>query len=308
MLIPLSSMTPPQAEGWRALLDLYEAFPADWRITGGQMVWLLAREHSVEPIRATEDTDVVIEIRADQGLMKRVCAWLEERAFDLEGISADSIGHRYVSTTYTGPGKVAFDILAPENVGDRADLTTSPPARTVPAPGTRDALDAAEPVEIILGSRSGHVPRPPLISAILAKAAATTIPGRANPERDWADLAFLLTLVPDPLSAAANLTRPQRRKLRAIGAPPRRGSPGLAATRVPGAPGHHRASVPHGGLRRGKWPPEASTDPGRHGGREQRLAAARPRQLLSVGQALSPAEHPLRGVSRTALLRAAAVG
>jgi len=144
MLIHISSMTPPQAEGWPALLDLYEAFPADGCIIGGQMVWLLAREHSVEPIRATEDIDVVIDIRADQGLMKRICAWLEERAFDLEGICADTIGHRYVSTTYTGPGKVAFDILAPENVGDRADLTTSPPARTVPAPGTRELLSAGE--------------------------------------------------------------------------------------------------------------------------------------------------------------------
>ncbi len=216
MLIPLSSMTPPQEEGWRVLLDLYEAFPGDWCIIGGQMVWLLAHEHDVEPIRATEDIDVVIDIRADQQLIMRVCAWLEARGFRLDGISADSIGHRYVSTTYDGLGKVAFDILAPENVGERADLTTSPPARTVSAPGTRDALDAAEPLEILLGARRGHVLRPTLISAILAKAGATRIPVRANPERDWTDLAFLLTLIPDPVSAAAQLSNSQRRKLRTV--------------------------------------------------------------------------------------------
>jgi hypothetical protein len=59
---------------------------------------------------------------------------------------------------------------------------------------------------------------PPLISAILAKAAATSIPVRANPERDWADLAFLLTLIPDPVNTAAQLSNRQRRKLRAVSA------------------------------------------------------------------------------------------
>jgi hypothetical protein len=215
MLIPLDSMTRPQEEGWRVLLDLYEAFPGGWCIIGGQMVWLLAHEHGVEPLRATEDIDVVVDIRADQRLIMRLCAWLEAHDFGLNGISADGIGHRYVSATYSGPGAVTFDILAPENVGERADLTTSPPARTVSAPGTRDALDAAEALEVFLGGRSGHVLRPPLISAILAKAAATSIPVRANPERDWTDLAFLLTLIPDPVSAAAQLSNRQRRKLRA---------------------------------------------------------------------------------------------
>jgi hypothetical protein len=37
---------------------------------------------------------------------------------------------------------------------------------------------------------------------------------RENPDRDWADLAFLLSLIPDPISAADQLTKSQRRKLR----------------------------------------------------------------------------------------------
>jgi hypothetical protein len=216
MLIPQDSMTPAQQEAWRVLLDLREAFPKGWCIIGGQMVWLLAHEYGVEPIRATEDVDVVVDIRTDQGLMQRLCAWLELRSFDLEAISTDNIGHRYVSTTYDGPGRVAFDILAPDNVGERANLTTSKPARTLSAPGTRGALDAAEPIEIQLGDRIGHVLRPTLTAAILAKAAATGIPGRENPERDWIDLAFLLTLIPDPMSTAAELTKRQRQRLRDV--------------------------------------------------------------------------------------------
>lgn len=95
------------------------------------MVWLLAHEYEVEPIRATENIDVVVDIRAKQRLLMRMCAWL------------DGIGHRYVSDKYNGPGKVAFDILAPDNVSERAILTTFPPARMVSAPGTRGVLDSA---------------------------------------------------------------------------------------------------------------------------------------------------------------------
>lgn len=37
-------------------------------------------------------------------------------------------------------------MLAPDNVGERANLTTSPPARTVSAPATQGVFDAAEPL------------------------------------------------------------------------------------------------------------------------------------------------------------------
>jgi len=214
--VTLSSMTPTQEEGWRTLLDLYQDFRIGWCLIGGQMVWLLAIEHGIEPIWLTDDVDVAVDIRADQEAIRRLCAWLESRQFRLEGINKDGIGHRFLSTTYPGPGQVKFDVLAPDNVGQRADLTTSPPARTVSAPGTRYALDTAQAIEIVLRERSGHVLRPSLIAALLAKAAATTIPVRENPDRDWRDAAFLLTLVADPIGTAAELTRGQKRRLRTI--------------------------------------------------------------------------------------------
>jgi hypothetical protein len=116
--VVLGSMTPTQEEGWRALLDLYQGFQSGWCLIGGQMVWLLAIEHGVDPIRLTDDVDVAVDIRADQGAIRR--------------------------------------------------------------------------------------------------AAATTIPDRENPDRDWNDAAFLLTLVADPIDAAAHLTKGQKRGLRTI--------------------------------------------------------------------------------------------
>jgi hypothetical protein len=211
-------MTPAQEYAWGILLDVSADFPTGWCLIGGQMVWLFAHEHGVEPIRATEDVDVAVDIRADQGAIKRLCTWLESRGFQLGGVSRDGIGHRYVSSTYKGPGAVVFDILAPDNLGARVDLGTTPPARTVEAPGARSALDSAQPIQVLLGERNGEILRPSLLAAILVKAAATTIPARENPDRDWLDAAFLLCLVPDPVAAAAELRKAQIRRLRVISA------------------------------------------------------------------------------------------
>lgn len=214
--IVLNAMTPAQEASWKVLLELYVDFPNGWCLIGGQMVWLLCLELGVEPIRVTEDVDVAVDIRVDQRAITRFCTWLESRGFELEGINTDGVGHRYVSSTYEGPGKVIFDVLAPDNMGEHANLTTSPPARTVSAPGTRIALDAVQPVEVILHGQRGCVLRPSLLSAIFVKAAATRIPGRENPERDWVDVAFLLSLVADPVGAAADLGARQRRGLQII--------------------------------------------------------------------------------------------
>jgi hypothetical protein len=86
----------------------------------------------------------------------------------------------------------------------------------VSAPGSRAALDAARPVQVAFGDRTGHVLCPSLLTAILAKAAATTIPVRENRDRDWVDAAFLLSLVPDPVAAAAEISSGQRRGLRGL--------------------------------------------------------------------------------------------
>ena len=109
--VRLTSMMPAQECAWGVLLDLSADFRTDWCLIGGQMVWLFAQEHGIEPVQATEDVDIAVDIQADQGAIKRLCAWLETRDFKLEGVSPDGIGHRYVSSTYEGPGDVLFDVL-----------------------------------------------------------------------------------------------------------------------------------------------------------------------------------------------------
>jgi len=65
-------------------------------------------------------------------------------------------------------------------------------------------------------SRTGNVRRPDLLGALIAKAAATTIPVRDNPARDWQDAALLLALVPDPFVAAEACGNKDRRRLRLL--------------------------------------------------------------------------------------------
>ena len=215
--VVLAGMSPAQRQGWEVLLDLGFDRPVErWCLLGGQMVWLLACQQGVQPPRATEDIDVVVDIRADQRGLRRFCGWLEHNDFALDGMSAEGVGHRYVRPAVPGPGRVMFDVLAPDNVGDRADQTTTPPARTLSVPGGRAALDDAEQISVVLDGRAGSVPCPGVLAAILVKASATTIPVRANPERDWVDVAFLLTLVSDPIGSAGDLTKSRRKKLRVV--------------------------------------------------------------------------------------------
>jgi hypothetical protein len=110
---------------------------------------------------------------------------------------------------------IVVDVLAPDNLGPRVDLTTRPPGRTLEAPGGTQALARAETIEVVAGGRSGEIPRPNLVGAILIKASALNLPGGA--ERHVTDLAFLLSLLTDPLGERSSLIAGEKKKLRGSG-------------------------------------------------------------------------------------------
>jgi len=110
-------MRPAQEQGWLTLIKLAMTFPTGWCLVGGQMVWLLAAEHGVAPLRATDDVDVVVDIRSEPTGIQALCGWLEDEEFNLEGISPEGIGHRYFKAANPGAGDIIFDILALDNAG-----------------------------------------------------------------------------------------------------------------------------------------------------------------------------------------------
>jgi len=216
--VELRRLTPAAEEGWATLFALAEETTAGWILVGGQMMFVLAVEFGAERSRPTEDIDVVVDVRARPDGTQWLSSWLGQRGFVLEGVSTDQVGHRFARPTRSGRGNVVFDVLAPAGVGRRARLTTVPPARTVQAPGSLQAFRRSRLVEVLVSDfadgveRTGVIPCPDLLGALVAKAAAT-IAVRVNPERDWQDVALLLSVLAEPFAMSASLNKRDREHL-----------------------------------------------------------------------------------------------
>jgi hypothetical protein len=210
-VIELPPLGAPVDALWNVLLDL-GAMPVRWTLIGGQMVLLHALAHGQVPPQISEDGDVVADIRADQASLRTVVRALTERGFDLLTITTDGRAHRYVRPAEPKP--IVVDVLAPDGLGPRTNLVTTPPGRTVEVPGGTQALDRTEFVHVRHAGRTGKVPLPSLLGAIVLKAAACKLPG--DSARHERDLALLIALVVDPFDMRAVMTTSDLRRLRAV--------------------------------------------------------------------------------------------
>jgi len=190
---------------WLTLVELSELRPGEWSLIGGQMVCLHAIEHDADPPRVSTDLDVLVNARVVTGGVREFVKAIESIGFALVGTSPEGLAHRYQRNG------VSVDVLAPEGLGPRTDLTTTPPGRTLEVPGGTQALQRTELVPVIFGSREGLVPRPSLLGAIVGKAVAVEVDD--VPEAQRLDLALLLSLVEDPLAMADELTKKDRQRL-----------------------------------------------------------------------------------------------
>lgn len=204
-------MTRPLVDLWHVLFDLSEKVPQAWSLIGGQMVLLHGLEHGRTPPAASADLDVLADVLSDQQSLSRLVAALGGLGFAPAGISPQgNLLHRYQRST--GQGLLNVDVLAPDNLGPRANLTTTPPGRTLEVPGGRQAAQRTESVEVRLGARTGTIRRPSLLGSIVAKSAALSIK-TAPPDRHYRDLAFLLSLPMNPMELRDQLERADRKKL-----------------------------------------------------------------------------------------------
>ncbi|GLW54683.1 hypothetical protein [Kitasatospora phosalacinea] len=193
------------------LLDLSERVPRAWSLIGGQMVLLHGLEHGRTPPAASADLDVLADVQADQQSLRRLVGCLGDLGFAPSGMSPQgNLLHRYQRGE--APGLLVVDVLAPDRLGVRTDLTTTPPGRTLEVPGGRQAVQRTESVQVRLGARLGTIHRPSLLGAIIAKAAALSIK-TAPPDRHYRDLAFLLSLPMNPLEMRSQLEKSDRKKL-----------------------------------------------------------------------------------------------
>ena len=196
---------------WETLLELANAEMQEWTLIGGQMVLLHALEHNVEPSRVSTDIDVVVNARVVAGGISGIRSFvesLESLGFTLAGASPDNIAHRYQRDG------ASIDVLAPEGLGSRANLTTTRPGRTLEVPGGTQALDRTELLPVQFNELHGFVPRPSLLGAIVCKAAAVPVAGATSAQQR--DVALLLSLVADPIEVADEMNPKDRQRLLAI--------------------------------------------------------------------------------------------
>lgn len=208
-VIRLPLLAAPVDQLWHVLLDLSEQLTVSWTLVGGQMVLLHALEHGRVPPQISQDGDVIADVRSEHGAITAVVGALVGAGFDLAGISTDGLAHRYVRPAEPRP--VTIDVLAPEGLGVRTDLTTTKPGRTLQVPGGTQALNRTERVDVIHEGRRALVPRPSLLAALVAKGAACALPG--DSARHLRDIALLCALAPDPFDLAGALTNKDRQRL-----------------------------------------------------------------------------------------------
>ncbi|MGW3682912.1 hypothetical protein [Streptomyces prasinus] len=175
------------------------------------MVLLHGLEHERTPPAASLDLDVLADVMSDQRSLRMLVAALEELGFESAGMSPEGKAHRYKRDD--PDGTLVVDLLAPDNLGQRADLTTTPPGTTLEVPGGRQAVQRSESIRAQLGDRVGTIHRPSLLGAIVGKAAALDIPVSPK-KKHYRDLAFLLSLPVDPFDLKRQLTKGDRRKLK----------------------------------------------------------------------------------------------
>lgn len=140
---------------WDTLIGLAGLRPGEWTLIGGQGVLARhrARHHSapcLDRSRCVGQRSIVT------GGVSGFVAAIESRGFGLEGTSPEGLAHRYRR------GGVSVDVLAPEGLGPRSDLTTTPPGRTLQVPGGTQALRRTELLPVHTTTCRGQVPRPSL--------------------------------------------------------------------------------------------------------------------------------------------------
>jgi hypothetical protein len=207
-MIVMPSMAAAQEAAWHGILDLYEKHPTGWTLIGGQLVHLLCAERRYSPRRATADADTVVNARVPE-VLGRVTSALIDLEFDPGKPSADGIQHRWTR------GAAVIDVLIPEGTGENTEKKQGASGfPTIAAPGGTQALNRSQVVKVQIGDRIGSVARPPLLSAMIMKAAARLETSGSARERHSHDFAALASMLAAQDMVAFELTRKDRQRLR----------------------------------------------------------------------------------------------
>ena len=196
-----------QAASWAALIEIAPMLGEHWLLIGGQMVLLHEVERHASEIRPTDDIDVAVDLRAHPSGLEAMHDALSLAGFDQNVPAPSGTAHRYRR------GAAVIDVLAPDNMGARAQLDLGA-GHTIEAPGSTQAFRRSELVTVELDGSEATIRRPNLVGALLGKVAAVTkirsqsAAERAKHVRDVDALARLLGVEDRRLAA---LTKSERK-------------------------------------------------------------------------------------------------
>lgn len=209
--IELPAMDDAQKQSWHALMDLYERINDGWTLIGGQLVHLHCAERNAIPTRPTDDADAVVDIRASTSILNDFTGVLVEMGFAPD-TSGEGKQHRWRRDL------AQIDVLIPEGVGERArQRLGAGGAPTISAPGTTQALNRSERIDVTVEGHAGSVLRPTLVGALVGKAAARTeIASDRTSTRHCTDFVTLASLISARDFRETTLTKTDRQRLRAM--------------------------------------------------------------------------------------------
>lgn len=203
---------------WKAVIEIAAPLrPGEWLLIGGQMVALHGYIAGVAPPRTTTDIDIVADVLVHRDALQRCAAALEAVGLEAQPSIAGKSLQRFSGE------RAVVDLVVP----DHLPTHIAPRLRGYPAvsiTGSRRALNRAARVPVTLGDLSADVITPDQQGAIVLKARAASADRRDN-ERHLSDIAFLCSLVNDPLQLASQLDRNERKSLRRVAVPHDASSP-----------------------------------------------------------------------------------
>ena len=219
-----SYLLPTHRSVFSALRNLGVSIGYDgWCLVGGLMVLVVGAEHGAAGRRSegTKDGDVVVDIVADPRMLELVTATLRSHGFDIAdavGGSGEWAGGDMARCTLAF-GSAQIDVLCPDGTPDEM-LDSVDGMRSLAIPGGTRALELSQVVDIFYDDETANAELrcPTLHGALIAKGAAATDDRTGYQPRHIQDVAFLLSLIEDPVDFRAALTETDRATLSAVAA------------------------------------------------------------------------------------------
>ncbi len=167
-----------------------------------------AWERGFTPTRPTNDGDAVLDVRGHPNILLDFTTKLTELGFASAGENLSGHQHRWQR------GSASIDILIPADLEERARARKGVTGgTTLETRAAQQALDRSEQVDIDLDATIGAVPRPNLLGALVAKAAAYSEPLDVGRQRHLTDFVVLAAMISRRDRIAEQLTKRDREHL-----------------------------------------------------------------------------------------------